>query len=368
MNSDLVFEITKNVNDVKSLVLMCSIDKEMLHMCQKYSKHMFLSLTRNASFRRSFFTTTEQFITTNNFTALMSLMKFYPIGRMFPEQFNYMNEMQHAFIKDISTFVSQPFFATLFQLLFYPTNYITFSLLPLVNCYIGLKDHSLFHDNFFKVLTFHFSHVNQFSKTKVELIGLINHIVSYVSVYNESFIIILEHILDSLFESDKTTLQLTLFGAIIYPIENNGKLLLNTDTTNIFIPQSLDFSIHSDDAQEEYGHVYEYILRWYSKYDLDDVRQKYKNTQTGGSLFSTLVNVAKSPLVQKIGKQVATHLGGPATKQMGKQLATQALKQASDHVIDNATQYVQSKTGINVDNTNLKTSVHSNIQKHSNSW
>lgn len=361
MNPDTLFEITKNVKDVKSLVLMCSLNSQILGLCQNYSKQMFLSLMRNSSFRKSFYDTTEEFIKTNNFTALLSLMRWYPVGKLFPEHLSYMNVLQQELLKH----TTQPYFKQIFQLLFYPSNYIQFDLHRIEEYFEYARKNPLFRDNFFKILTFHFSHSNKFKNLQKQFRSLIEFILAYlVSDSIEFGIEFLEQILDALFEADKTYFQLTLYTLIWKP------------------SSELDIDIDSEEMQNIYADPYDYtiIKKWYSKYGLDVARRNYMRNQTGGSLLSlasTLVKTAaKNPLVQQLGKhvtnqalqqikgpmgqqiskQVASQLGNPMTRQMGKQIATQLLQQASDNVIDNASKYA----------TDRKASSHKQTQ--SNSW
>lgn len=350
MNSDALFEITKNVNDVKSLVIMCSLNKEMLELCRNHSKQVFLFLMKNANFRKSFYNTLETFINTHNHSALLSLMKWYPVGKMFPEQYAYMNMLQTELLKD----TSQQGFSKLFVFLFYPTNYIKFSLEDILRCHITVMDNALWKENFFKIIGFHFSHANKFRKTQKLFNKIINSIISDVNFFDSYTF---ENILDALFEGDATTLQLTLFKAIFEPVVSNT-----------------DISIDSIEIQDEYADKYDYIKKWYMKYALDGVRQKHMNPQSGGSLFAIASTIAKtaatSPLVKQIGQQVATQVlqqvKSPVTQQIGKQM----LQQASTNAIDNASKYVHNKTGIKVDTRDLKSSINQNIEKkaQSTSW
>ncbi len=349
MNSDALFEITKNVKDVKSLVLMCSLNKDMLSLCQNYSKQVFLTLMKNATFRKSFFNTSQNFIKTQNFKALLSLMKWYPVGKMFPHKLNYMNLLQLELLND--TFKFSNCFLTLFKLLFYPTNYITFSLEELTKCYKQLPQSSI-HTHFFNILTFHFNNSNKFYKTQKEFRQLVNRIVSHVHIVSHQDIAIFEKILDALFLADETSLQLTLFGAIFSPVVNNQ---FNANSSSVQPVDITNISIDSEELQDEYADTYEFIKIWYKKYALDIVRQKYMGTQSGGSLLA----LAKSPLARQIGKDIAKQ----GMQQLTGQRTQQLLHQASNKAINNASTYVQSKTGVKIDTTDLQASVNKSISK-----
>lgn len=138
--NDEIYEILKNVSSVKDYLNVCSVNKSIKNICLVYKKSVFISLIQKKEFRKDFYNKFEQYLEDYNVDNIINILKIYPVGNFFKNEFSKFNTDQIQFYKFLNNknhlhsesmsiqAIKHTYFLNMGKLLFFPSNYIDFNL------------------------------------------------------------------------------------------------------------------------------------------------------------------------------------------------------------------------------------------------
>ncbi len=331
MNTDIILHIVKQVDSVKSLVSLCAANKQFLDVCNKHTKHIFLSLVRESqSFRQDYFIKLRQFIDNKDTVKILALLKLYPVGRMFVREFVQLNTMQNEVIEMLKEGIDLPQQQLLF-LLFFPTNKFDFHISDFMETYKHLSEHhseSLCYSQFFQLIQFH-AHQSQ------EL-GIHKKILNY------SIKAVVQNIPN--FEKSEEQFALGLFDVLERVFRQTFQQQLITTMYHIY-DLDVTSSFNSTDVQDVYAPNYDFAKQVYDRYHLSAHSPTLR--QSGGFIGAlakvaspALINVASKAAKSQVGQQIKNELRTELQREVGKQ---------AYNTIDKVSSGIAHKTGVKSD-------------------
>lgn len=108
------------INTVDDLVILMDANNVFFDFYKKYQKQAFLQLIRKSTFKESFYKEFLLYIKENDHENLMSLLKLYPIGKLFSD--DELNKLQIELYKLIDKIDNLKNIKELLILYFYPSN------------------------------------------------------------------------------------------------------------------------------------------------------------------------------------------------------------------------------------------------------
>jgi len=176
-------EFLKDIDHIDQLIHICQSDKNVHQYCNQNKKQVFKELISNKQFKSSFYKHIHKSIKQHDYSAMLFLLSWYPLGEVFSQEYVQLNFFQVDTITNLTKYDHQSkYLSTLLQLLFIPQSLSKINVTKIFKVHDFIRYHHVTSDSHIKLAKLILFQLLSLRKSKRLYTFIIKHLIKAIGL------------------------------------------------------------------------------------------------------------------------------------------------------------------------------------------